>query len=534
MLALGRYLRAAVLPALPGDAVVVIAGRRPPEPAWFTDGWEHVVDVIALDELAPEEARRLLELHGVADAGEATAILRWSGGSPLALALAGDAGVSSVAPSVADGPLVDRLVRNLVDAAIDPGQRAVVGVAAIARVTTAELLAAVLPDRDAERDLAWLAGRTFADPHGTGVRLHELTGRAVRASLRNHDPIAEHDLRRRIAEHLHARALDGHLELTIDLAHLVDDPLIRWGYGWDGSERHRVDDVRPGDATIVSEALEARGRAAWWSGTERWFAEAPERIFVVRDAEERLCGYATAISPANAPDFAHTDALVGPWLAHAARAGGEAVIWRDSVDFTRDPPVQAMLGLAGILRSGERNPRYAYLPIDARMPSAVAFADALGATHLPELDPPRAGSPLQCRRIDYGPGGLLGAQLAVVHREVGFRPTLDARPALVTFDVVRDALRDLRVPHRLALSPLAVGDDTPARAASVAEQLARAAEEAFGTTDDERQLHAVLVRGYLDPAPSHELAADELHFSRSAYFRRLRSATLRLAEHLSR
>lgn len=166
------------------------------------------------------------------------------------------------------------------------------------------------------------------------------------------------------------------------------------------------------------------------------------------------------------------------------------------------------------------------------MPAAVAFADALGAEHLPGLDPP--GSFLACRRIDYGPGGLLGAQLNVVYREVGYHGSRSRAVVAVGFEVVRDALRDLRVPHRLATSPLAEGEGTAARAASVRARLDAAVEEAFGSTDDERGLRDVLTRGYLDPAPSHELAADSLHYSRSAYFRRLRTATERLAEYLSR
>ena len=36
-------------------------------------------------------------------------------------------------------------------------------------------------------------------------------------------------------------------------------------------------------------------------------------------------------------------------------------------------------------------------------------------------------------------------------------------------------------------------------------------------------------RGYLDPAVSHEQAADELALSRAAYFRRLRAAAERIA-----
>jgi len=43
----------------------------------------------------------------------------------------------------------------------------------------------------------------------------------------------------------------------------------------------------------------------------------------------------------------------------------------------------------------------------------------------------------------------------------------------------------------------------------------------------------VLTRGYLDPAPSHEVAADELNLSRAAYFRRLKQASERLAEYLA-
>jgi hypothetical protein len=42
-----------------------------------------------------------------------------------------------------------------------------------------------------------------------------------------------------------------------------------------------------------------------------------------------------------------------------------------------------------------------------------------------------------------------------------------------------------------------------------------------------------MVRAYIDPAPSHELAADELHLSRSAYFRRLKQGTERVATYVS-
>jgi hypothetical protein len=61
-----------------------------------------------------------------------------------------------------------------------------------------------------------------------------------------------------------------------------------------------------------------------------------------------------------------------------------------------------------------------------------------------------------------------------------------------------------------------------------------AAEQAFGATDSEQLLRRVLVRGYLDPAPSHEQAAHDLNLSRAAYFRRLKQASERVAEYLAR
>ena len=49
MTALGGYLRRELLPSLPAQAVVVIAGRRPPESDWFEGGWETLSIEIELE-----------------------------------------------------------------------------------------------------------------------------------------------------------------------------------------------------------------------------------------------------------------------------------------------------------------------------------------------------------------------------------------------------------------------------------------------------------------------------------------------------
>src|SRR5207237_1015988 len=81
-----------------------------------------------------------------------------------------------------------------------------------------------------------------------------------------------------------------------------------------------------------------------------------------------------------APEFAHEDPLVGPWLVHARADArlGDSVLWHDSIDFTGDRRgrVQAMLGMAGVLRSGAANPRFAYMPINPANTDALTFARA--------------------------------------------------------------------------------------------------------------------------------------------------------------
>ena len=67
MSALGWYLRNELLPHLPDSAVVVIAGRNPPDEAWFDGGWEGLATELELDRLSAADALALVHAHGVSD-----------------------------------------------------------------------------------------------------------------------------------------------------------------------------------------------------------------------------------------------------------------------------------------------------------------------------------------------------------------------------------------------------------------------------------------------------------------------------------
>src|SRR5260370_10971651 len=114
-----------------------------------------------------------------------------------------------------------------------------------------------------------------------------------------------------------------------------------------------MDVVRPGDAEFVESLFTQRGHPDWWRYSARFWAEAPERIGVARDREDRFSGFTISMSPQTAPDFATSDPLLGPWLEHAQASShlGDAVVWRDSHDLPRDPPGRRPppFGMAGRL-----------------------------------------------------------------------------------------------------------------------------------------------------------------------------------------
>ena len=541
--ALGTYLRRELLPSLSDRTVVVIAGRGAPDPSWFVDGWESIAGELELGGLPRDDALALLAAHGLGDA-RVHSIVDWAGGSPLALALAADAAVSDPDWSPAHGAerpeILQSLIRRLVENELTGVRFSALSVAALSRVTTPELLAAVLPESDALAAYERLEALTFTEPLGDGLALHDLVRKALAADFRRRDPERLRELRRRIVDYLYERARAGESQLTVDMAHLIENEAIRWGFGWGGAPQHRIDDVRPGDAEQVRAGLVAHGLGEWWPLTGRFFIEAPERVAVVRDADERVCAFLVAMTQCNAPPLADEDPMMGPWLLHARAAAhlGDSVLWHDSVQIHGDPRgrVKAMLGMGGILRSGSPNPRFAYLPINPDSPEAVAFARSLGATHFRELDFVLGPHTIECHRVDYGPGGLLAAQRNVVYGELGLAPPEPVQGPAFDVAAVRDALRNFRLPHELARSPLAEGAgaaDPVARVEYVRGLLRDAADQAFGETDNERLLRLVLTRGYLEPTSSHEQAAHELSLSRAAYFRRLRVAAERVAQHLA-
>jgi hypothetical protein len=563
MSAADGWLRGRLLPSLPARALVVLAGRTAPEPGWFEGGWERLTVELKLEPMPADAALSLIRAHGLPDGDLARQLIAWADGSPLALALAADAaqrdGGGWAPERIHEHPnLVQAILHRIARTELDGGNLDVAAVAAIARVCDGQMLRDVLPEVDHEAAYAWLRERTFSEPVAGGVALHEIVRQAMRSDLRARDPERDRELRRRIADHLFLRGLRAGPRTVVDLAELVENPAVRWGFGADGSTTYRPDLWRPEDLPVAREKILAKSDGpVWWESTELILHNAPDRVVTVRDARDTLCGIAIAVTPDNAPPAAEDDICLGPWLSHAreAHAGDEVLIWRDSIDFVAhgdlSSPVLSILNTAAILRSGLNNPRWSYIPIDPDNEAAVAFAHAVNTTHLERLDVDLGAKVVQCHQVDHSDDGLLGGMRGAVYGELGLgapgpiklggdatrlKSVLRSDDGLprepVTLEVVRDALRSLHQPLELAASPLATGAITEERAASVRAEVDDAVANAFGDSPDEQLLRRIVQRGYLDPGGSHELAADELHVSRATYFRRLRVASQRVADYL--
>ncbi len=456
--ALDGYLRRDLVPTLPDRALVLIAGRGEPDPGWFSGGWEALCARLELQGLGQADALRLLAAHGLSDERVAT-IVGWAGGSPLALSLAAETASADAdwnpETDLQRPEVLRSLIHRLAHSELRDVRMSALCIAAIARTTTPELLSAVLPRGEGESAYAQLCELTVAEPLGDGVTLHELVRKALLADLKLRNQELERFLRRRIIDYLYVRANNDQPLLIIDMAHLVEDPLLKWGFGWEGDVGFRIDSARDYDVARLEGELKVSQNSDWWHLTSRFFTDAADRVAVVRDVKDNICGYMACMSLATAPGFSWSDPLIGPWLAHARehRDQGESVLWHAAVDLTGQGKVQAMLGVAGVLRCGAVNPRFAYLPIDASYPGALAFAQALGADHLTELDVEIGGMMVECHRLDYGPGGITAFIRSQVYAEIGL-PKPDNEPVLrPTAPVYQAPVPPAAVPPAAAQQP---------------------------------------------------------------------------------
>jgi hypothetical protein len=414
----------------------------------------------------------------------------------------------------------------------------------------------------------WLRNLTFVDSSPRGLVLHDVARAAIEADLHWRDPARYADVHARIRRHYTSQLLLPGAEPALvlgDYVHLyrnnpVVEPLIGSLAGaWRNADLRPARPMHAGDVPALVEMVRAHEGDASAVLAAHWFAVQPEATEVFDSAQGAPAGFLTALAlDEAAPADRDADALAAAaWAAvERTRRPGERVLlfrfWMDADAHQGLSAVQSLV-FARTVRHYLTTPRLAVslLPVaDAELWGPVlAFA---GLARWPEATATVGDRTVAVFGMDWRavpPAAWLDALAARVPTDIPAPPErapAEGRAVLshdAFADAVRDALRDLTRPHRLASNPLlrtalveatAGADATPAeRAAALVGHITRAAETLRAAPRDVPLWNALRLT-YLTPAPSQAIAAERLDVPFSSYRRHLVRGVAHVAETLWR
>ena len=540
---LDRWFREHLLPSLPADSVVVLAGREPPDPAWSADpGWRLLLRRLDLTVLPPADSVELLARLGVPEQ-QRDRLSALGRGHPLTLTLLAETCAGGTVPTRLDQlpQLVGELCRVLVREVPDADHRTGLATCAHAYRTTEDLLAATVGTR-APEVWAWLAARPFVGRSGDGLYPHDLVRDVFDAEFAQRNPDAYVALHRTIRQHAVGRLLDpASLSRHRDAIELMllhkRSPLEPQARQLRESGVLAMLPAAPADRVEVLELVAAAEGPEVAEMCGRWIDAQPDGLYTAR-SETGVEAFAlhVYVSPEDNP--VPEDPVVRAVLDAIARRSplrpGERVgICRalgNHGRYQRD----AMAVLAGSVSSlvewlsrpvawNVVTPLYEdfWRPFFEYLGFGVLARVQFGGGDVTAYGWDRRRLPLEDFLELTGRRELTG--------ETGPPPAELLRPAPIGREAfeeaVRAALRDVNRPDRLAASPLAGTALGPDLRASLLAGIARLAAEPKG-----EPLRRVLDRTYLCGTPSQEAAAEVLGLPFSTYRRYLARATARLVD----
>jgi hypothetical protein len=548
---LESWLGTRFLPRLAYDAVVVIAGRLPPDPRWRTDpDWNDELRVITLPALTEDESRSLLVVKGV-PARVHSELLAFAGGLPLALTLASDVVTSDASELAAWAPdrgVVETLLAQLIGEVSAGVHRRALEVCALVEVTTVDLLRHAVGDH-AEEVFEWLRTLPFVESSERGLFPHDVVRDALTSDLRWRDPLGFETLHQGIHDLLldRIRAVPDSdvMRATNSLLFLYRNASGMAGYvTW--SERGEVyeDVCRPehrGDVLRLAAECEGPKSAAI---VEFWLDRQPRGFHVQRRTETgevvAFCAWLSLDKPC--AEEAASDPVVAAVWDHSRvhgpiRQGEHIAVSRFVVDPAAhgqtSPAVDLMIARATAewLRAERAAWSFMVAPeVEFWKPQMEVVEHAPVPVH------PRIGG------REYGLFGHdwrvvpVSKWLARLNAEVvsGRLPSVDQRDVVlprVEFDeAVRVGLRDLGRNDLLTANILC-----STRLASDGAQLrellidaVQALADAPGGLKQHRALHAT----YFLRTPTQEAAAERLGLPFSTYRRHLVTGIVQVCDWL--
>ncbi|WP_188192187.1 ATP-binding protein [Nonomuraea sp. SYSU D8015] len=552
------WLRERFLPRLPVGALVVVAGRNPPDMLWTADpAWTGALRVMPLRDLDPADAAALLDVRGVLrDLRDP--LLAFAGGHPLALSLGAAVALKDRTASARWTPsqdVVATLLDQLVGEVPSPAHQRALEVCAHAYMTTEDLLRAVLPDEDAGSLFDWLRRLPFVESSPRGLFPHDVVRGVLEADLRWRDPRGYADMHKSISDHLAAQIRGA------------TDPCVLGAVGslfflhrevgstaefnsWRGDGEAYEDAFRPEDAeTMVKLAAEVAGEESA-ATVAFWTARQPEAFRLYRRTETgELVGFCSwlRLDPPSEEEAAADPIVATAWANARAiaplRPGEHLAVGRTWVleQYQGMSPVMDLMQWRSV----------GYCLRDDRMAwSFMAMrSDDPMRDYLRHYDMHDLGEHAWVGDVEYAlfahdwravPAQAWLDRLNRLLTGSGQEDSAVPAPALAVLsrrefaDAVRKALRHLSSPGELAASPLArsrlVTEQPGSDPAEVLRALLEQAVDEVGKDPRAEKFHRALAVTFLRGAPTQEIAAERLGLPFTTYRRHLAAGVERVSE----
>ncbi|MFF8997136.1 ATP-binding protein [Streptomyces achromogenes] len=561
------WLREKFLPGLPHGGVAVIAGRQAPDAEWTSDpGWADLLYRIALRNLSPDEATALLHARGVPRHSQAE-LLAFTGGHPLALALAAEVAVREPAGATRWKPSMDvvaTLLSRLVGEVPSPLHRRALEVCARVHMTTETLLRVVLGD-DAAPMFAWLRELPFIESAQDGLFPHDVVRQALEEDLRWRDPAGYAELHGRLGRHLFEQIrtspVTGTLSAVRSFLFLYrDDRYMSDFNSWREAGEVRLTACAADDRDRVrSLASEVEGEeSAALAGA--WLEHRPETFRICRTTrDDKAVGFSAWLRLTEAPQAFHDPVAEAAWnharATQPLREGEHIAVARFSVtspEYPKISPVENLHQWRTLAEAARTEGRVAWMYVVVRAGTFwTPYMASLGLRPLAER--PRVGDlAYTLFAIDWRVQPVWAwaeekTRLMLSHVRDGNRAvpaggeeearrgtefTVLSRPE---FDAaLRDALRGFFRPQKWAANPLTRSRLTAGTSRTLPQILTDAVEGLRAEAGGEKYYRAVS-RTYLTKGmPTQQAVAERLGLPFSTYRRHLTEGIARVCDALWR
>jgi hypothetical protein len=576
---LDHWLRETLLPSLPDNVVVVLAGRNAPQEGWRLDsGWRDLLRAVPLRNLNPEESRSYL-LDRQVPAEQHQQVLDFTHGHPLALSLVADVfaqrdGSTSQSSflNAPDAPDVVRtLVGHLVQGVPSERHRHALEACALVRVTTESLLSHLLGQPQGEEPsthqvFEWLCSLSFIEAAQPGISPHDLAREAIMADLRWRDPESYAELHSE-ARTFYAAQLQaaGGLEqqhILMDYVYLhrgnaMVRPFLEWQENGNLLPEVAREDELP---TLIAMVEQHEGNEAARIAAH-WFARQSERVLVLHERDGSIGGFLLqlALHQATEEDIAVDFMTQAAWnylQSHAPLRRGEGAtmfrFWMARDTYQDVSPAQSLI-FVNIVRHYLATPALAFTFLPCANPDFwLPIFSYAGATLVPEQSFEQQGRSYGVYTHDWRRVPPMAWLDLMAERETATTATSEAAPmpqrtSMIVLSetefarAVQSALKQLKRPALLRENPLLHSRfvvENVGEAAAIDERIAMLQAsiesecETLRNSARTAKFHEALLHTYLQPFATQEAAAERMDVPFSTYRRYLKSGVERIIEGL--